>query len=78
MTDEQREGMDPDEGYRKFTEDQPLDQTVDTEGHGRNPLTADPEAGTAIDTEEGDQDTEGHRAYSSDRNLKRDITPVRW
>ncbi len=82
MSDEQRSGMEPEATVRgrPFTEDEPAE---DTEGHavrGR-PAIDDEQAGTETGTEasDDDDDTEGHRAsLYSDRDLKRDITPVRW
>ncbi len=81
MSDEQRGGIEPDELYKpgRATEDEPAE---DAEGHavrGR-PAKDDEQAGSETGTETSDDDdTEGHRqSLHSDRNLKRDITPVRW
>ncbi len=79
MSDEQRGGMEPEAGTRRtFTEDEPAEDTV---GHGveDRPAKGDEQPGKE-DTEASDnEDTEGHRAsLYSDRNLKRDITPVSW
>ena len=78
MSDEQQRAMEPEAARKQFTEDQPAD---DTEGHG-NRLKAkdDEQAGSETGTEAlDDDDTEAHRASMySDRDLKRDITPVSW
>ena len=82
MSDEQRSGMEPEEAVRgrPFTEEEPAE---DTEGHairGKGGVIDDEQAGTETGTgASDDDDTEGHRAsLYSDRDLKRDITPVRW
>ncbi len=53
----------------------------DTEGHGIKFRGAKDEAPDEPGGEDAaeDDDVEGHRAfYSSDRNVKRDVTPVVW
>ncbi len=86
MSDEQQGGMEPEGAVRgrPFTEDTPPgpEPTDDTEGHavrGR-PAKDDQELGSETGAEASDDDdTEGHRqSLYSDRDLKRDITPVRW
>jgi hypothetical protein len=85
MNDEQQGGMEPDEAAssRHFIggavpEPEPTD---DTEGHavrGR-PAKDDEELGSETGTEASDgDDTEAHGRWASDRDLKRDITPVSW
>ena len=44
----------------------------DTEGHAASSRHADAEVA------EGDDDTQGHRFSSSDRNIKDEIEPVSW
>jgi hypothetical protein len=85
MSDEQQGGMEPEAAVRRnFTEDTPPgpEPADDAEGHAIKPRGAkdDEQAGSETGTEAADdEDAEGHRySYSSDRNLKRDITPVRW
>lgn len=81
MSDEQQGATEPDEADSpgRATGDEPAE---DTEGHARNSGFAkdDEQAGSESGTEASDdEDTEGHRAsYESDRDLKRDITPVSW
>ncbi len=81
MSDEQRGGIEPDELYKpgRATEDEPAE---DAEGHAVRvpPAKDDEQAGSETGAEASDDDdTEAHRAsYDSDRNLKRDITPVSW
>ncbi|CAN5532343.1 hypothetical protein BH20CHL6_BH20CHL6_17810 [soil metagenome] len=85
MSDEQQDGMEPESAVRRnFSEDTVPgpEPAEDTEGHGRRipPAKDDEEAGSETGTETSDDDdTEGHRrSLYSDRNLKRDITPVSW
>ena len=81
MNDDQRSGMEPDEVIKsgRLTED-PDD--ADTEGHAAKvrPAKDDEELGSETGTEASDdEDTEAHRqSLYSDRELKRDITPVSW
>ena len=79
-SDEQQGSMGPDGLYKpgRLTVDVP----PDTHGHaikGR-PAKDDEQAGSETGTEASDDDdTEGHRpSMYSDRELKRDITPVSW
>ncbi len=86
MSDEQRSGMEPEAAAssRHFTEGTVPgpEPAEDTEGHARNLARAkeDEQASSEPGTETSDDDdTEGHRPFGySDRNLKRDITPVSW
>ncbi len=80
MSDEQQRAIEPEAGIRgTFTEDEPAE---DTEGHARSlPMAKDDDqAGSETGTEApDDDDTEAHsRVVTSDRDLKRDITPVSW
>ena len=85
MSDEQRGGMEPEAVFKAkpFTEDTPPgpEPAEDTEGHAAKWGGAkdDEQAGSETGTETSDDDTEAHRwNNSSDRALKRDITPVSW
>ena len=86
MSDEQRGGMEPEALVRsgRFTDDTVPgpEPAEDTEGPAVRipPAKEDEELGSETGTEASDDDdTEAHRASMySDRDLKRDITPVSW
>ena len=70
--------MGPDEGLRgswKATEEQRPGEAPDVEGHGKLPHDGAQPKGEG---DSGPTDPDQIRGNWSDRNLKRDITPVEW
>ena len=90
MTDDQREGIRPEdipdvEGHGKGGGvGNPIPRNADesdVEGHGKSGGVGNPIPRNAEEQRPGDahdEDVDGHRGLWSDRALKRDITPVEW